>query len=159
MSDSAAAPGRLRSADLWAGLCVTALGVVALVASFDIFVPTGLNDSLGPRTFPIVISLLVMALGVVLSLRSLVRNGSTAADLGTRSTLVVMSVALAGYLALFGVLGFLLATVVFLTALFLYLGERRLWFAVVAAALISVAVSAAFTMGLNVALPRGLLGF
>jgi putative tricarboxylic transport membrane protein len=70
-----------------------------------------------------------------------------------------MSVALAGYLALFNVVGFILATAVFLTALFLFLGERRIWVAGVAAVAIAIATMAVFSSALNVNLPRGPFGF
>lgn len=148
----------LRSADLWAGLCVAALGAVGLVAALDIFLPTGLNDALGPRTFPIVISTMLMALGATLTVRSLVRQRTAPPDFGALPTLLVLSVAVAVYLGLFGVLGFMLATVLFLAVVFVYLGERRIWLALVVAVALAVAITVGFTSGLNVALPRGPFG-
>ena len=147
------------SADLWAGACITGLGVVGLVAALDIFVPTGSADILGPRTFPITISALLVILGATLSIRALLRSEPVLPDIGRASTLLVMSAALAGYLVLFGLLGFLLSTVVFLAGLFFYLGERKIWIGLLAAVVLAVAIDAAFSIGLNVALPRGLLGF
>jgi putative tricarboxylic transport membrane protein len=150
---------RLKAADIWAGLCVVTLGVVGLVAAFDIFVPRGFNDFLGPRAFPISISALLVVLGLTLSGRSVTRSENTPPDVGSRTTLLVMSVALAGYLMLFNVLGFTLATVIFLTALFMFLGERRAWVAGVAAVAVALATMAVFSSALNVNLPRGPFGF
>jgi hypothetical protein len=153
------AQARLRGADLWAGLCVAAVGVVGLVASFDIFVPTGLNDYLGPRAFPITISSVLIVFGVTLAVRSLVRSSPASADLGSLSTLAVMCGAVAGYLLVFNALGYTLATTLLLAALFVYLGERRIWLACGAALLLAVATMYLFATGLNVNLPSGPLGF
>ena len=149
----------LRSGDLWAGICVAGLGAVGLVAALDIFVPTGLNDFLGPRVFPITISLMLIVLGAALAIRSAARRQSEEADFGRRGTLLLLVVAVTVYVLLFGALGFLLATALFLAALFVYLGERKIWVAVVVAAVIATAVTVGFASGLNVALPRGPFGF
>lgn len=155
---STAAPV-LRSGDLWTGVLVAAVGAVGLKAAFDIFQPTGFNSVLGPRAFPIAVSTLLVALGALLALRAVVRRQVTHLDLGSPSALLVVSAALAGYLTVFRLLGFVVATVLFLTLLFVYLGERKIWVAVTAGVVLSAVVAAAFSLGLNVALPRGLFGF
>jgi putative tricarboxylic transport membrane protein len=149
----------LRSGDLWAGVAVVAAGAVGLVASFDIFQPVGFNSVLGPRAFPIAMSGLLLALGVTLCVRVLLRRQVTHPDIGSRGTLAVMSAAILGYLAIFETLGFTVATALFLTGLFAFLGERRIWVALLAGVALAVAIEVAFTYGLDVALPRGIFGF
>ena len=154
-----AGASHLKSADLWAGLCVAVLGVVGLVAGLRIFVPAGLNDSLGPRAFPVTISILLIVLGAILAVRSIVRRLTEPPDVGALRMLLVLSLAVVGYLLVFGILGFLLSTVLLLAALFVYLGERRVWLAVTVAVALAVLITVGFTSGLNVALPRGIFGF
>lgn len=154
-------PARVRSADIWAGLCVLILGLAAMVASLDIFVPngSGLTDYLGPRAFPLAVSVALMTLGAVLIGRSVLHPRRSTESLGAIPTLLVMLGAMAAYLALTPVLGFTLSTALLLAGLFLHLGERRVWLAVLVAAGMSGLLTLGFRDGLNVALPIGLFGF
>ncbi|MPZ97211.1 MAG: hypothetical protein GEU96_20425 [Propionibacteriales bacterium] len=148
---------RRRSGDLWAGLAVAVIGGVGLWASFDIFVPTGLNDFLGPRAFPITVSSALVVLGLILSVRA--QRSSAPPDFGSVRVLSVVGVAVVGYLAVFELVGFFLATTAFLAAMFVYLGEARLWLAGSLAVVLALAVTLGFSQGLNVALPTSPLGF
>ena len=153
-------PPRVRglTGDFWAGALVSLVGVVGLVGALDIFVPTGLNDHLGPRLFPFTISVLVIALGLALAARALVRGSTTPADTGSLRALALLVGLSTAYLLLFVGIGFFLATAAFLAATFWYLGERRLWVTLGAAAVVALLVTLAFTRLLNVALPIGPLG-
>lgn len=161
---STAAPGgdppRLRglTGDFWAGAVVVLVGAVGLVGALDIFVPTGLNDHLGPRLFPISISLLVIAMGLALAARSLLVGATTRPDTGSLRALAILVGLSTVYLALFVAVGFFLGTACFLAATFWYLGERRPWLTLGAAAVVATVVTLAFTRLLNVALPVGPLG-
>ena len=149
---------RSRTAEFWAGVLVALVGGAGLVGALKIFVPMGLNDYLGPRLIPITVSALVIVLGLALMLRTLLRGPTFTTDPGSLRTLAVLLAITAVYLLLFGLLGFLLATVCFLAATFVYLGESRLWVALLAAAVVATLVTLAFTHALNVALPVGPLG-
>jgi putative tricarboxylic transport membrane protein len=146
------------TADFWAGAVVALVGAVGLVGALSIFVPTGLNDYLGPRLFPISISLLVIGMGLALAARTLVVGSTTRPDTGSLRALAILVSLSTVYLVLFIAIGFFLATACFLTATFWYLGERRLWLAMGAAAVVATLVTLTFTRLLNVALPIGPLG-
>ena len=149
----------LRSADLWSGLVVVGVGVLGLVGGLAIFVPRGLSDYLGPRTFPLGISVALLVLGALLLVRAVRHGDDYVLDRGSLTTLGVVSGSIVAYLAVFELLGFLVATALLLAFLFHYLGEKRIWLAVLAAAVGSTLVTLLFTLGLNVALPVGPLGF
>lgn len=132
-----------------------------MVASLNIFVPggSGLADFLGPRAFPMAVSVALMTLGAVLVARSILRPRPSTENFGAVPTLLVLVGAIAGYVALTPVVGFTLSTFLLLAGLFLHLGERRIWLAVLVAAVMSMLITIGFRDGLNVALPVGPFGF
>ena len=153
------APSRLSSADLWAGLGVTALGVVGGIAALDIFVPRGISGFLGPRSFPLTVAAALLVLGAILVIRTVIRPRPSQESVGSRRTLAVLSGAIVGYLVLFQALGFLLSTFMMLSGTSTYLGERRFWLSATVVGALSVLITIGFHNGLNVALPTGPFGF
>lgn len=149
---------RLHSADLWVGVGVIAVAVIAAIAALDIFIPRSLSGFLGPQVFPLFLAGGLAVLGAVLVARTVIRPRHTSENVGSKQDLLVLIGAIAVYLVLFQVLGFVLSTFLLLAPMFYYLGERKIWVTVIVAAGLSVAVMLAFREGLNVNLPIGPFG-
>jgi putative tricarboxylic transport membrane protein len=145
--------GLLHSADLWTGLAVTAVGAVGLVGSLTISAPRGLSGLLGPRVYPLTVSVLLILLGVVLVVRAALAAAPVHADFGRHSTILVVIAVLVGFALLFQVLGFLLSAFLMLAVLYRFLGERRLWLVLLVAAGTAAAIYLGFRDGLGVDLP------
>jgi putative tricarboxylic transport membrane protein len=145
--------------DVWAGLCVSGLGIVGLIGAQDIFIPRGLTDFLGPRTFPLAVSGALVLLGGALVGRALLRRRQATSENSLRlSALLVLVGSIGAFIALMEPLGFLLSAFGLLAGLFFYLGERRVWLAAGVAAAVAAAITYGFSAGLNVALPQGPFG-
>lgn len=141
----------------WVGLVLVVIGALWIYGSQQIFVPRVMSDSIGPRTFPLLIGTVLVILGPLVWLRAAL-EGTDRLDLGKQSLLAVLLGASVVYLLLFERLGYVLSTALYTIALFYYLGERRHWLTWI----VSVGVTLLFYFGfadfLNVNLPKGPLG-
>jgi putative tricarboxylic transport membrane protein len=137
---------------------VAALAAIAAIAALDIFIPRSISGFVGPQAFPLVVAGGLAILGVVLVTRTVIRPRHSTESIGSRRDALVLVAAVAAYLVLFQSLGFLLSTFLLLAGMFYHLGERKIWVTVVVAAGLSLAVTLAFRVGLNVNLPVGPFG-
>lgn len=151
-------PERLHSADLWAGIGTIVVAMIAALAATNIFIPRSLSGFLGPQVFPLFVASGLVVLGAVLVVRTIIRPRPSSENAGSKQDLLVLVAAIAVYLVLFQVLGFLLSTFLILAVLFYYLGERKIWVTVLVAAVLSEGVMLAFHEGLKVNLPVGPFG-
>lgn len=143
---------------LWAGVLVAAIGVVVAVAGFTVRQVAALSDPIGPGAFPGAVGCVLVVLGLAAAIIAALGRNAEPTDIGQPAAVGVMVAALVLYLVLLQPAGFLLTTMAFLVVLFAYLGERRWWVLVLVAVLFTVAVFVAFRYGLNVALPKGVVG-
>lgn len=156
----------MRRADVITGVAVTALGGFALVEA------QGLSFYLahvpGPGFFPVLLSVLLLALGAALTLVSLVRKKvQPDADADVETATSISEVARVGLVmggfiacvALLTTVGFVPAMT--LLALYLGYGVERLrgWAPLVAAVLIAISTYVLFGRLLGVQLPTGPLGY
>jgi putative tricarboxylic transport membrane protein len=142
---------------------VVLIGLVALVATFQIAQPGGYSP-VGPRGFPLIVSVGLLAVGILFLLRVTVwpdRGLVATAQEEDRAThwptpglllllLIVYAVALQP-------IGYVLATAVFVPISARMLGSRRLRRDVVAGLVLGVVLYLGFTQFLGVRLPAGLL--
>lgn len=145
------------SGDRLVGLAIALLGLVAVGLGSQLREGTSTGGP-GTRFLPVLLGLIVAALGAGIALRPGEPEAGEAPAPGGVGRVVWTLGALAAYVFAMSRLGFLLATVPFLAVLFLVYGERR-WAVVVLVALGATgATYALFAMWLGVPLPPGLLG-
>lgn len=157
--EARAAGSRLLSGDLWGGAAVVVLGAIAVYGGFQVFEPRLTGVILGPRAFPLAVGGSLMVLGAALIARILLRPSTAErVDFGSRPALAVTAATIVGFIVLLSIVGFLLASSLFLTLLFVYLGERRIWLTLLIAIAVTAAIYAGFRYGLHVNLPRGIVG-
>ena len=113
-----------------------------------------MSDSIGPRTFPLLLGGFLMLLGPLVWLRAAVEGGD-AIDLGRRRMLAMLLGSSLAYLFLFERLGYVLSTILYTGVLFYYLGERRHWLTAALAIAGTVVFYFGFADFLNVNLPMG----
>ncbi len=149
----------LRAADLAAGVFLTFLSLLILVAAFQIAGIEG--DRLHPRTLPVILGWMLLVGAVALAINGFRHKGEpTPVEWPERSDarrVLVTLVAIVAYMATLDFLGFPLSTVVFVSLMSWYLGRYRWW----ASALIGMAsgstVLIVFNGFLGLSFPLGLL--
>jgi putative tricarboxylic transport membrane protein len=115
-----------------------------------------ISDPVGPRTFPIIIGVMVGLAGLVILLRP---DSEPTWPGGARvAEIVAVAVVLAGYAEVLPVLGFVVATAVTAAFLSWRLGAAPMA-AVVAGIAISVGIYVVFHLVLGLSLARGPFGF
>jgi putative tricarboxylic transport membrane protein len=138
------------------GLALVGLAAIGLASRLREGTATG---GPGTRFLPILVAVIVVALGAALACRPSLSEG-TAEPLepdGVRRGMWTLGAVL-GYVLGFERLGFVLATIPFLAVLLVAYGERR-WPVVLGVALGATGVTyALFAVWLGVPLPGGLLG-
>ena len=149
--------------DLLVALLMTLLGALLLVGSLQI--PFGINAVVGPRVFPLIVSVGLTALGALLTVNVL-RGGraepATEEDTDPNAPvhLGAAGIVLGGFLlgaVLLPTLGFVLGTAIMYFSVAFAFGERR-WPLMLGVALaVSLLTYLIFTRGLGLTLPPGVL--
>ena len=153
--------------DLVIALAVAVLGAGILWMTGSIRMGIA-RDVIGPRAFPYAIGTLLLAGGLVLSLRRLrfmnVGGGFTAPEEGTEDTqgypasagrvLFIMALSVA-YLAVLMPVGYLIATPPFVALAFLAMGERKAVYTIVIPLIWTALTYALFSQLLDVRMPVG----
>ena len=157
----ARSPG-LPVSQLAVALVAVAVGGVMVAQGWGkpFFIP---GRGTGPLAFPLVVCLVLVAMGVLLAARTLLgrdRVGRGAWPTGTgRQHLLGYLLLSVIYVALVSWLGFLVANVLIGVACLRLLGGYAWWRAALLAVILAVGLTLVFEVALNVTLPRGLVSF
>jgi hypothetical protein len=148
-----------RAADIFVGCGVALFGVFILYAST--FITGGAAHRLPPRTFPMIVGILLLLCGSGLALKSWsIRGADFAIDWPDREgvrTIVVTLASLAFYIALMNPLGLPLATLFYLAFSIWYL-KRSKWLIAIVISLITALISHyLFIRLLGLSFPAGFL--
>ena len=149
-----------REPNLALGVSLLAVAVLAVWMGFGIAVPR--NASVfdpGPRAFPLLLAIVIGIGGLVEIGRSVVAGRSDRRlvdDLRAWKRSCVGGAIVIGYVVCITPVGFILATVVFGTALLIYLGQTW-WRAALAAVVLALVVHLSFGKLFLVDPPRGIL--
>ncbi|MEW6335375.1 MAG: tripartite tricarboxylate transporter TctB family protein [Thermodesulfobacteriota bacterium] len=148
-----------RAADITVGCFIALFGLFIIYMSM--YITGGAAHRLPPRTFPMVVGILLLLCGSGLAIKAW---SVRAADLAIRwpdgqgaRTILVMLASLAGYIALMNRLGLPLATFLYVAFSIWYLNRSK-WLMALAISLITAAVSyVLFIRLLGLSFPAGFL--
>ncbi len=149
--------------DLLVALALTALGLALLIGTRQI--PFGINAVVGPRVFPVIVSSGLTALGVLLTV-SVLRGGRAEpaaeedTDLEAPVNLAAPGIILGGFALGAAVLtsaGFVVGTAIMYFSVAWAFGERRVGLMAGVALAVALVTYLAFTRGLGLSLPAGVL--
>lgn len=151
----------LRAADLATGVFLTALAILALIASMQITGSAG--ERLHSRTVPVILSWMLLGGGIALTVggwryRGEPRRIDWPDSRGKRRILVTMA-ALIMYLALLEPVGLPLGTLFFVSFLVWYLGRYRFWLAALCGLATALVVLLVFIVFLGLTFPIGPLEY
>jgi putative tricarboxylic transport membrane protein len=148
-----------RDADIVSGAVLSLMGLVIVLASFNI--TSAFGERLPPRFLPLMMGSIMMVTALLLVVRSLRCEPGPEVEWPDRSgwiNIIVTFLSLAGYLLLIDPIGMPLATFAFLTFLIWYL-DRGIVKALIIAAITSVVVLFVFIRWLELTLPVGPLNW
>lgn len=151
----------LQNGSIQDGIVVLILGIALAAYSLVMFYTTSVQTEwkMSPYLFPLLISVFTVLLSIslladgkreVASVQPQADKTEGSGQLKKVFTIVAMAVV---YYVLLSFAGFIPATVLFLIAMFLYLGERRYWLIGVLSVVTTGAIYALFGILLNVRLP------
>jgi putative tricarboxylic transport membrane protein len=148
-----------KTADIWSGFFLAALGVVILAASTRI--TGGLEERLPPRTLPYVMGFTVVASGILLVIRAWRYEGENPPihwpDRAGAIRVMVIVASLAVYIAIIDPLGMPIGTALYLAFQVWYLshGRHRILSAVMTGLVSGVVVYYLFIQFLELSFPVG----
>lgn len=161
-ADSPGRPG-ISLPDLLVALGITLVGALLLLGTFQI--PFGISAVVGPRVFPLIVSIGTIVLGALLTLAAL--RGDRAepgleedTDPDAQSNHLNPVIILGGFLlgtVLLQPLGFVLGTAVMYFSVAFAFGERRYGLMLGVSLVVALLTYLLFTRGLGLNLPAGLL--
>lgn len=150
-------------ADLAVAVGITLVGVLFLFGTLQI--PFGINAVVGPRVFPLIVSIGTILLGAWLTINAL--RGDKAepgleedTDPDAPINHVNPAIILGGFLlgsVLLGPLGFVFGTAIMYFSVAFAFGERRYGLMLSVALIVALITYLVFTRGLGLTLPAGLL--
>jgi putative tricarboxylic transport membrane protein len=150
-----------RSADIWSGAFLAALGLVVLAAAWKI--TGGLEERLPPRTLPYVMGFTILASGFLLAFRAWRYTGENPPihwpDRAGAIRILVIIASLAVYIAIIDPLGMPIGTALYLAFQVWYLsrGRYRILSALLTGVISGVVVYYLFIQFLELSFPVGLL--
>ncbi len=143
--------------DIGIGIILCLLSV-AIYLYAEQYAGRGVN-SYGPNFFPQALSFMLFLAAVGLIIQALrgkaLKNLEAMNKPGLLRTAVTLLIATA-YVLLMNVLGFYLATGLFLFVVMTYLGQKKLWIRVLVSVLVATAVYSLFHYFLKIPLPEGI---
>lgn len=145
--------------ELVVAIAMIVLGLFVFVGSFSIDLGAG-YDRIGPRFFPYLVAMGLLVSGGFLARKALQSNSSISQENlhKTRgSHFGLLSVALVSSVVLLERAGFVVTSVLLFWLVARAFESRRPWRDVIVALAFSVTVYLAFTEGLGLALPQGVL--
>lgn len=154
--------GTRRSTDIATGVFLAVLGLTAAVASTGI--DEGAGGQLHPRTFPMLLGVLLVIGGAVLAIQAAVaKNGGDKAiawpDRNGWKLLLIAMASLVLYVAIAQALGFIISSLIFVPGFIRYFGRYSYWVAGSCALGIAVFIYLVFIRLLQLTLPIGPLSF
>ncbi|WP_254843150.1 tripartite tricarboxylate transporter TctB family protein, partial [Deinococcus marmoris] len=149
--------------DLLVALAITALGIALFIGSNEI--PFGINAVVGPRVFPLIVSVGLTALGALMIVSVLRGDRAEPAaeedtDMEAPVNLTAPGIILGGFLLGAAVLtsaGFVIGTAIMYFSVAWAFGERRIGLMAFVALAVALVTYLAFTRGLDLSLPAGVL--
>lgn len=147
------------------GIVALIIGVIYHFATRSLPV-SAVDDPIGPKAFPLLVSYGLMLVGLLLVLKKeqlTEKNKAVIFNLTTEKDLIkrVVSTCVAGLV--FGFIlepvGYLIATFLFMTALMFIANGRRTAYNLLVASIFAVSTYVLFFIMLEVSLPRGILAF
>jgi putative tricarboxylic transport membrane protein len=147
----------MRYGDSWAGAVIALVGVVAIVAAW----PHELWSEFGPGPafVPAVLGTALAVMGAVVAIAPLrARAAQQASTSEFRKPLVVMGV-FAAYLALLNIVGFAVATALFLFTVLHWVESRGVWQSAAIAVSVTLALHLLFAVALGTSLPSGVFAW
>lgn len=143
--------------EMGVALTTLALGTFVFIGSFWINLGSD-YDRIGPRFFPYVIAAGLILSGCMLARDAFRReHGAQARFPTSRSAIVTLCVALVSSVVLLEHAGFILSSTLLFWLVARSFGSDRRWRDAIVGLLLSSVVYLAFTTGLGLALPRGIL--
>jgi putative tricarboxylic transport membrane protein len=159
---SLARPPAFPVSQLVVALAAAALGALMVIQGWGrpFFIP---GRGTGPLAFPLVVGLVLLAMGVLLATRTLLgrdRPGRVAWPTGAgRAHLLGYLLLSVIYVLLVSWLGFFVANLLVGVACLRLLGGYAWWRAALLTVVLAVGLTLVFEVALNVTLPRGLVSF
>lgn len=149
--------------DLLVALALTALGIALFLGSRGI--PFGINAVVGPRVFPLIVSVGLTVLGLLLTVSVLRGDRAEPAaeedtDLTVPVNLAAPGLILGGFVlgaAVLTTAGFVIGTAIMYFSVAWAFGERRIGLMAGVALAVALVTYVAFTRGLGLSLPPGVL--
>ncbi|GGL74545.1 hypothetical protein GCM10010840_10840 [Deinococcus aerolatus] len=149
--------------DLLVALALTALGAALFLGSREI--PFGINAVVGPRVFPLIVSVGLTVLGLLLTVSVLRGDRAEPAaeedtDLTVPVNLASPGIILGGFVlgaAVLTTAGFVIGTAIMYFSVAWAFGERRVGLMAGVALAVALVTYVAFTRGLGLNLPPGVL--
>ncbi len=149
--------------DLLVALALTALGAALFLGSREI--PFGINAVVGPRVFPLIVSVGLTVLGLLLTVSVLRGDRAEPAaeedtDLTVPVNLAAPGIILGGFVlgaAVLTTAGFVIGTAIMYFSVAWAFGERRIGLMAGVALAVALVTYVAFTRGLGLNLPPGVL--
>ena len=126
-----------------------------LAVAFLISEPGGQYAAIGPRAFPVAIGIALVACSLWIGLTGKGLGEAPPIDWGVAAVSALVFLA---YLALLEPVGYLLATIVFITIESRLLGSRAWFRDLIVSVFITASVYAVFNLLLGIRLPAGLIG-
>ncbi|MBA8823568.1 putative tricarboxylic transport membrane protein [Saccharopolyspora lacisalsi] len=155
--------GRVERGDLLVAALVAVTGTLMLLATVRMDVSSSVSY-LGPRFFPGLVAVLLMALGAALVVQVLLRARSTARDTeqttgegSDRRALGIVLATLTAHLLLLETAGWIIAGALLFWGVSYALGGRKVLRDLGVSFLVSATVQLAFSAGLGLTLPPGVL--
>jgi putative tricarboxylic transport membrane protein len=146
-----------RSADIAAGCFLSILGLIVVFAAMGI--KGGMDERLPPRTLPYVLGGTMIGAGVVLAFKTWRLRGKETfinwPDRAGAKRVLVTLVSLAIYIALIGLLGLPIVTLLFVSFLVWYLGRYRIIYSAMIGLISAAVVYFLFILFLELSFPVG----
>lgn len=155
----------MRSQDI-ISICTILLASIYLYAAFHIPSIKGAGDPLGPKVFPVLISIGLMLSALLLHIEKILAKkklGSPKQEISeTKTPLLLIGVIVCWtfiFYIFFEKIGYLLSTTLYLFVLMTFLNRKKLWTNAIISISFSLGTHSLFVKCLNIILPKGLLYF
>ena len=145
----------MRYADCWAGALIAVVGIVAIAAAWRLTLWSDFGPGAG--FLPVLLGAGLVGMGAAVAIAPLHKRSAVPEPAGRFRKPLLVSAVMAVYLALLNVLGFPVATALFLFTLIHWVESRGAWQALALAVFITIGLHAVFTVFLKTSLPVGIL--